>query len=112
MMTISFDPKVNQFEGMERGPTGHMMRKDVAAGAACFGQGRRDNETVENAILRFACPCGCGTIGALPLKHWDENGWTWDGDVLAPTCTPSIQMLSPCRWHGYLTKGVFKSVSE
>ena len=109
-VTISWDPKVNTHEGMEAAPDGQLFRKDVAPGAAWWGRGRSGDQFVENAVLRFACPCGCGTIGAMPITHWDPNGWTWNGNKELPTTTPSIQMLSPCRWHGYLTDGVFKPV--
>lgn len=114
-VNITFDPKVNKHEGMTY-KDGRPYRTDVAPGAAWYGKGLRgkkdseENETVENAVLHFACPCGCGACGGLPLTHWQSNGWAWDGNKELPTCTPSVQMLTPCRWHGYLTKGVWRSV--
>jgi hypothetical protein len=107
---ISWDQKVNQHEGMEADTQGMLFRKDVAAGAAWWGKGRSADVTVENAVLRFACPCGCGCIGALAITHWDPKGWSWNGNKELPTTTPSVQMLSACRWHGYLTDGVWKPV--
>lgn len=108
IMNITFDPKCNQFEGMQRAPDGQLFRKDVAPGAACWVDGRNPEGLVKNVALRFACPCGCGTIGCLPIPPFHEGGWTWDGNVEQPTMSPSVQMLSPCRWHGYLKKGVWE----
>lgn len=56
------------------------------------------------AGLRFSCPCGCKYLGSVVVY---EGGWNWNQDVDVPTLTPSIQLLSDCRWHGYLTAGVF-----
>lgn len=58
--------------------------------------------------IAFRCPCGCGYESWLPLNR--EGGWNWDGNREAPTCTPSIlQSGLPCKWHGYLTDGEFRS---
>lgn len=58
------------------------------------------------AFLRFTCPCGCGYVGGCTVG---DNGWKWDGNTQKPTfISPSIQMLSPCRWHGFLKNGVFE----
>jgi hypothetical protein len=56
-------------------------------------------------ILRFACPCGCGVVSAMPVADNGRNGWVWDGNVEEPSLTPSVQMITPCRWHGYLIRG-------
>jgi hypothetical protein len=66
--------------------------------------------------LTFFCPCGCGSAGgvAVGVDLLDRDGnhpvWQWDGDLDRPTIMPSIQFLSGCKWHGFLTDGVFKSV--
>ena len=65
-----------------------------------------DAEGEESAIggLRFVCP-GCGKLGGL---NFGPQGWTWDGNREAPTCTPSIlHDVATCGWHGYLTAGEF-----
>jgi hypothetical protein len=46
-----------------------------------------------------------------------EKRWNWDGNVDAPTLTPSILHTKRvdgvypdgCGWHGYLTAGEFTS---
>lgn len=32
--------------------------------------------------------------------------WTWDGNRIEPTLTPSID-CKHCGWHGHITKGLF-----
>lgn len=65
-------------------------------------------------IIGFICP-NCGEKKYVPLKPSDPNGWGWDGNRTKPTITPSIffNMTVPtakCRWHGFITAGVFKTV--
>ena len=57
--------------------------------------------------MGFVCPCGCGNESWLPVT---EPGpvWAWDGNVDAPTLTPSI-LNRFCKYHGFLTNGVFES---
>lgn len=62
----------------------------------------------------ICCPCGCGDVIGVNVKpeRQFENGpevppWQWDGNRDKPTITPSIQVLSGCKWHGYLTNGEF-----
>lgn len=59
--------------------------------------------------LEFVCP-GCKGIGGVSFKTAkDPHGWTWNGNLEKPTCTPSIlHNKSKCGWHGYLTAGEFK----
>lgn len=56
--------------------------------------------------LRYMCPCGCGNFGDIPIAPFN-NGWTWNGDQQSPTLAPSVQKLTPCRWHGHLDKGIW-----
>jgi hypothetical protein len=56
--------------------------------------------------LNFVCPCGCGEVLGVGFK---PGSWTFDGNLDAPTVTPSIQHLDGCRWHGFLTAGEFKT---
>lgn len=59
--------------------------------------------------IAFRCPCGCGEESWLPVGR-GERGWEWDGNREAPTLKPSVlQSGLPCKWHGYLTGGEWKS---
>ena len=82
-------------------------RRDLDPGSAswiAYGHGN------PNAVLSFVCPCGCGSVHAITACQGSklQHKWLWDGDVERPTLTPSIQCVSPCRWHGFLTGGIFK----
>lgn len=80
------------------------FRKDVAPGASEWLNGT-DGKTVS---LAFACPCGCGNVGMLPVRDgFSRPKWNWDGSLDAPTLTPSVLRLTPCAWHGHLIKGVW-----
>ena len=66
-------------------------------------------------ILYFKCPCGNDEVAGIhvgdkrkPRSH--RPSWEWNGDFDKPTCKPSILRRGGCKWHGYLTDGVFKSV--
>lgn len=60
------------------------------------------------AGIAFRCPCGCGEDSWLPVNRpgGESRGWTWDGNLEAPTLAPSVfQSGLPCQWHGYLIAG-------
>lgn len=59
--------------------------------------------------MEFTCPCGCGREGYLPFKPEPSPSWDWDGDRAAPTLRPSVQQVGGCRWHDWLTAGVWRS---
>lgn len=64
---------------------------------------------VERAGLYFICP-QCHHLGGVHFDPPRAGGWKWDGNVEAPTVTPSILHDDPahggrCGWHGYLTAG-------
>ena len=62
--------------------------------------------------LTFICPCGCGSYAGIKIRDDGQNvegAWGWDRNEMEPTTTPSIQIMAGCRWHGFLTKGVFVS---
>lgn len=64
-----------------------------------------------HAGMIICCPCGCRGLGATAFRNNTKTAapkWDWDGNEESPTLTPSIQRTSECRWHGYLTAGVFK----
>ena len=59
----------------------------------------------------FLCPCGCGRVhGCIISLDGHNSTWKWDGNEEKPTLTPSLLSLSECKWHGYLTNGVFCSI--
>lgn len=76
-----------------------------------------ENQAGQIARLMFLCPCGAAgeVAGVAVARDMADRGgnhplWSWNGNRKAPTLTPSIQRLDGCRWHGYLTDGVFKPV--
>lgn len=83
-------------------------RRDSKAGSIKWAS-RNTNGTPE--VMWFVCPCGCGALSSMFVNQPNSNNnWQWDGSESEPTLSPSIQKLTPCRWHGHLTKGVWKSV--
>jgi hypothetical protein len=84
-----------------------MIRRDLVPGSAHWTLNMHD----EISSFDFVCPCGCGAVAALPVNQNPRNpGWTWDQNQEKPTLSPSIQMTSPCRWHGWMKTGIFTSV--
>jgi hypothetical protein len=58
--------------------------------------------------MGFDCPCGCGERGMVLFYKLDNHdAWKWDGNEDKPTLTPSIQRNTSCRWHGFMTKGMW-----
>jgi hypothetical protein len=60
--------------------------------------------------LEYCCPrtgkaCGGIIIGKGFKPARGAPSWQWDGNVLAPSLTPSINCQGGCGWHGYLTEG-------
>jgi hypothetical protein len=60
------------------------------------------------------CPCGCQYPDIVCLEKVGENRrtnrevfWTWDGNLQAPTITPSLKRHVPCGIHFNLTAGVY-----
>ena len=64
--------------------------------------------------LIYICPNGkfCGVmIGPRAVAAPDasrQSIWAWDGNVEAPTLTPSINCVGGCGWHGFITAGVMR----
>lgn len=60
-------------------------------------------------FVHYVCPCGCKELMALPVKVGpkQDGAWEWDGNSDVPTLSPSIKRLDKCRFHGYLTKGIW-----
>jgi hypothetical protein len=90
------------------GDDGAWCRPDLPPGTSSWSRNTRD----EIVGLLFVCPCGCGSVGDLSIAA-GYGGPVWNltnGNYEKPSMTPSIQKTSPCRWHGYLTDGVFRPV--
>lgn len=63
------------------------------------------------AGMIFCCPCGCGIMSSLqfrPASHEDRASWEWNGNMDAPTLSPSVHNVG--HWHGWLRDGVWTSV--
>jgi len=63
----------------------------------------------EIAGIGFICPCGCGREGWLPFRPETSPAWEWNGNKEKPTLRPSVLQVGGCRWHGFLTDGVWRS---
>jgi len=86
-----------------------VLNKDALTNAGDFAYTVCDGG--KNAGIQFLCPCGCGENFYIPiLGHRYSTGpcWAWDGDEDNPSLIPSILQRTPCRWHGYLTDGIWK----
>jgi hypothetical protein len=62
--------------------------------------------------MTFLCPCGCGNMSFLNFDTEAPGAvWMLTGDANKPTVRPSVHQTGmPCRWHGYLTTGVWVEV--
>lgn len=74
------------------------------------GDATRDLGRVDQ--MEYTCPrtgryCGTVMVG-VQRKPAESPSWNWDGNWENPTLTPSINCQGGCRWHGYLTAGVWK----
>lgn len=78
-----------------------MSEMEGKPGAFCF-------EANDRGIC-YNCPCGCEIQGFIPTTGGFTHKWDWDGNRDHPTLSPSIQRTAGCKWHGFLTGGVWKS---
>lgn len=65
---------------------------------------------LHDGLLLLACP-GCGHVSGMRVgdpKPPRSPSWLLNGDPNAPTCSPSINCVGCCGWHGYLRNGVFE----
>ncbi len=88
---------------------------------ACFGEVPFDLPAGEIALFgygeggkpkwaAFTCPRnpqGQCMIALNPQKNGGGAGWDWNGDIDAPSFTPSIDCKGGCGWHGFITAGAF-----
>lgn len=77
-----------------------------------------DDHGVKYDALVFVCP-GCALDGStglhmLPVNTTEHSpSWTWDGNLDAPTLSPSIlthRLAGPC--HSFLRSGVFEFLGD
>lgn len=59
--------------------------------------------------ITFDCPNRPGCRCYVPIRREVHKGktWKWNGDLAAPTITPSID-CTLCGWHGFITNGEIK----
>ncbi len=87
---------------------GFPSRKDLKPGTAFW-------DIDGGHELEYVCPCGCGAVRVVPVTQAadrvsnDPRGWKWDGNLENPTLQPSIQIIGSCRWHGWLTAGIWQT---
>lgn len=56
----------------------------------------------------YVCPCGCGQDCSLPIAAVKvDRAWEWNQNRKSPTLKPSIKQLSGCKFHGFLTDGMW-----
>lgn len=68
--------------------------------------------------IRFTCPCDCGGQvfvcfdgRGVPEQYGGGNRWTSSGKGYGDlTLTPSIHVVKPCGWHGFVTNGEVTTV--
>jgi hypothetical protein len=83
---------------------GVYYRRDLEPGTGVWMRGS-DGKI---ASLWFTCPCGCGAIAAVTVNPAYGKAWAWNGSEDKPTTTPSILRTHGCKWHGWLTDGIFR----
>lgn len=107
MTAISFtEEKLLDWSKGEKRADGSCYRVGLAPGLSRWSDGEPGR-----AMLSFVCPCGCGSVHRVNA-FTDEaaakaHGWHWNGNREKPTLKPSLQLHSDCKWHGFLTDGVF-----
>lgn len=102
-------PGTNRCVVKARSAKGALSPGTIHWGTPYEGEGERGHR-----CMAFVCPCGCGQhdfVTAAP-EGADEarRAWKWDGNLECPTLTPSVfRVGAPCKWHGFLTKGMWVS---
>lgn len=66
------------------------------------------------STIIYICPCGCDQLVSLPVATGPKQDrfWFWDGNKESPTLQPSIRRLDGCKFHGYLTGGMWTFCSD
>lgn len=93
---------------------GDTLPLDAEPGSAIFLKDIHGSTT----LMQFACPCGCGKAGTIKVRKpgspdLGSPQWTMSGHPTSPTLRPSVHNTGfPCRWHGWLTNGIWRRVGE
>ncbi len=103
-MVKTDEPIMNYSRGVKEAD-GYLHRRDLLPGTASV-------RTLEDGhtLFTWVCPCGCGAVSFVGIEispDASKHEWGWDGDKEKPTLTPSLQQNSACRWHGFMTDGLF-----
>lgn len=81
------------------------------------------NKNMSYSALLFACP-GCISGGpdgydGIHMLAVNSNteiigtpSWAWDGNLDAPTLSPSILSQGYCRCHSFLKAGIFEFLTD
>lgn len=75
------------------------------------------SDPLAGTYLYFNCPCGCPYLDSVRVirkgeTHPHDHCWDWDGDPTRPTLSPSLKRNVPCKFHGYLERGVWRSCGD
>ncbi len=69
--------------------------------------------------LHFGCPRGDASdpgrecmVALAPQKNGAGASWSFDGNRVQPTLTPSIDCRGGCGWHGFLEAGAFRDCGD
>ena len=77
---------------------------------------------VQGHMCWYLCPRRPGEVCGVPIKPLASppynSGWDWNGNVEAPTLTPSVNCVAErdgkptggCGWHGYVKAGKLEGV--
>lgn len=103
-VALKFTGKVKGWDDdTEQLENGVLRHKTAEPGEAAW----LNNQEEKPAVLVFSCPCGCKELIHVPIKeNHGGQGWEWNRNLEKPTTRPSIQKITGCRWHGYLTDGI------
>ena len=63
-----------------------------------------EGETDPPFAALFLCPCGCGGEVSLPLTN-GHPAWKFNGDLAAPTFSPSVLWTCGCKSHFFIRRG-------
>jgi hypothetical protein len=101
---LTFDERCIDFDKFESKADGSYL---TGAGAPAPGAAWWLRLDSAPDVLMFICPCGCGSVTGLPVNARHGNHWKFNGDEVSVTLAPSVFKQTACKWHGFLTNGVW-----
>jgi hypothetical protein len=86
-------------------------------------EGGNTDDLTKADSLAFVCPAsdpsnpvlcggGHGILIGIPGKPPESPSWAFNGDLQNPSLSPSVNCTGGCRWHGYLTNGIWNGQKE